>query len=209
LIELARAHEQDGDAPSALATYELARWHDPRNAAVRAEVERLRASLGVADEADGWRAPFRWLTIGEWGFVLAGAAAALGGLALAHGLRRTPAPGRRRGKAVAASLVVMIAAAVTGLVVQASRLDEAIVHVQGAPLFVSPTSAAQSVGALRAGERVRIEGAHRSYVQVRTRAGLLGWLPDATVTPLKGMPPAPAAPAAKEAKEAKPASQRE
>src|SRR5436190_22797122 len=33
LIELARAHEQDGDPARALATLELARWPAPRNAA--------------------------------------------------------------------------------------------------------------------------------------------------------------------------------
>ena len=87
--ELGQRHEQDGDPGRALAAFELARWHDPRNAGVRAEIERLRTMLGAPDEADGWRAPFRLLTIREWSFVLLAAAAGLGGLALARGLRKT------------------------------------------------------------------------------------------------------------------------
>jgi len=191
LTELGQRHEQDGDPGRALATFELARWYDPRNAHARAEIERLRSMLGAPDDADGWRAPFRLLTIREWSFVLLGAASGLGGLALARGLRKTSAPRASWRKWAAASLVLVLASSATGLILQSQRLDEAIVHDSDARVLLSPASAAQAVGSLHAGERVAVEGAHRSYLLIRSRSGLVGWLPSATATTMTGAPPAP------------------
>ena len=94
--------------------------------------------LGAPDEADGWRAPFRYLTIREWSFVLLAAAAGLGGLALAHGLRKSAAPDRRGARLGRSLARVCLVSSVTGLVVQSLRLDEAIVHVSDAPVLLSP-----------------------------------------------------------------------
>jgi hypothetical protein len=189
--ELGRRHEQDGDLGRALAAFELARWYDPRNASVRTEIERLRSMLGAPDDADGWRAPFRYLTIREWSFVLLAAAAGLGGLALARGLRKTAAPSTSWRKWAAASLVVVLASSVTGLILQSERLDEAIVHDSDARVLLSPASAAQVVGSLHAGERVAVEGMHRSYLLVRSRSGLVGWLPSGAAMTMTGASPAP------------------
>jgi hypothetical protein len=181
----------DGDRERALATYELARWHDPRNAGARAEIARLRTELGTPDEPDGWRAPFFHLTIREWSVVLLGAAGALGGLALRRGLRKTAAPRAAWRKWVTSSLLLMLAASATGLALQSRRLDEAIVQVPDARVLVSPASAAPSAGSLHAGERVTVEGTHQSYLRIRSREGLVGWLPSTAATTMTGMPPAP------------------
>jgi len=191
LTEAGQRHEQDSDLGRALAAFELARWYEPRNASVRAEIERLRSMLGAPDDADGWRAPFRYLTIREWSFVLLAAAAGLGGLALARGLRKTATPRASLRKWAAASLVVVLASSVTGLILQSQRLDEAIVHDSDARVLLSPASASQAVGSLHAGERVAVEGAHRSYLLIRSRSGLVGWLASGSATTMTGTPSAP------------------
>lgn len=158
----------------AVVHYRRALAIEPRNAALRADLERLRAELGL-DRPSGWTALLERARLDELLWILL-TASTIGFVAFA-------ASGGRRGVALPVLVgTALVAAAVAVRGWNASRPVGIALH----PVPVTATPGGPAIVDLREGIEVRILERGEEAWRIGTPDGPAGWIPAGSVAPIGG-----------------------
>ncbi|HTQ02547.1 MAG TPA: tetratricopeptide repeat protein [Polyangiaceae bacterium] len=180
LFDLGNAYLRENQPARALLAYERARLLSPRDPAIARNLAQAEAAAGFSDDSSAVMRAARTLTLDEWTWLATAAFwLAVAGTAGAFVSKR----GRAWAGRVAVTAGLVAAGAGAALVV-ASRVNDAGLVLEAAPVLVSPFAGAESSGSLRPGARIAIERTHDAFALVRDRAGHEGWVERAAVAPI-------------------------
>jgi len=174
LLNLGIAEWQCGHAGAAILAWERAQWLDPldpraaQNLRFARETAQLDApELRWYEKTSAWLPPDYWIWISGAGlWLMAGA------FVIPRILRRKKSGAQQFLIALGFCLFVFSAAANYGV---ASRAGIGFVLKKNTPLLLTPTSGAEVVSTLNAGEPARVLKIFGNYFLIRTEFGL-GWV---------------------------------
>lgn len=183
---LGNSYQQQKKYGPAILAYERAKVLTPRDPDLMANLARARKAATAFEESPEnprvWQVT-HFLSLNEWSWLVAGAALALGGLAIgfgAVGARQRWA--RRCGIAIAALAVVFIVAGAAAILQRRGELARGVILTEGTAVRLSPFAAADPLGTAAPGRMVELgakTGGFR-YVEV-PGGGLSGWVADGDV----------------------------
>lgn len=173
-VNLGLAEWERGRRGHAVLAWERALWIEPSNAPAVENLRFARQNAQLEVPLLPWHeVASTWLPVNAWAW-LAGVSlwVAVGMMTVPQWLRW-----RRRGwhQAVAAAGLAVFLMCVPALLGLQSRMRLGIVLERNTPLRLTPTSEAQPVSMLAAGDPVRVERTRGDYVLVRSSHGR-GWL---------------------------------
>ncbi|HTB84506.1 MAG TPA: hypothetical protein VK742_12695 [Candidatus Sulfotelmatobacter sp.] len=174
LLNLGISEWQCGHAGPAILAWERAQWLDPldsraaQNLRFARETAQLDApELRWYEKTSAWLPPDYWIWISGAGlWLMAGA------FVLPRLLRRKKSGAQQFLIALGFCLFVFSAAANYGA---ASRAGIGFVLKKNTPLLLTPTSGAEVISTLNAGEPARVQRVFGNYFLIRTEFGL-GWI---------------------------------
>lgn len=174
LVNAGIAEWQRGRAGVAILAWEQARWMNPFDARAANNLKFARAVTEVEEPDLAWyETASMWLPGNAWSWVAAVSLwATVGALVLPGVLRRRKSGWQQALAAVAFGIFLFSLVANYGVL---SRTDVGIVLRKNAPLFLTPTKAADQVSTLTAGEPARVVRSHGDYYLIRTAFGV-GWI---------------------------------
>ena len=179
LFDLGNAYAGAGQRGKAILAYERAHLLAPRDAAIVANLARVREAAGIAaPEPPRLDRMIATVSADEWSVLaLAGSTlACLGIVGLAWSIRRRLA----RYVAIAGGLVALCASAAA---IDVGEPQNQAIVIAGDSARIAPFTAAEVSFTAVEGERVRIERQRGDFVYVRD-ADRTGWLPRASVEPI-------------------------
>lgn len=174
LLNLGIVEWQRGRAGAAVLAWERAQWLDPLDpraaqnlAFARAAAELDAPELRWPEKISTWLPPEYWVWISGASLWLV-----VGALVLPRVLRRKRSGGQQFLVAVGLCVFAFSVAANYGAV---SRADIGFVLKKNAPLLLTPTSGAEVISNLNAGEPARVVKTFGNYFLIRTEFGM-GWV---------------------------------
>jgi tetratricopeptide (TPR) repeat protein len=174
LLDLGLAEWQRGHAGAAIVAWEQARWIDPFDSRVEADLKFARQAAQVDEPPLKWHeAVSTWLPPNAWAWLSSISLWAGVGLLLLPGIfRRRKAGWHQWLAALAFGIFLFSLTANLGVV---NRTQVGFVLRKNAPLQLTPTPDGEVISTLAAGEPARKLGTRGKFVFIRTLGGA-GWM---------------------------------
>lgn len=174
LLNLGIVQWQRGQPGPAIQSWEQARWLDWSNRRADQNLRFARQVLGVdAPQLDWYETASTWLPVNAWVW-MAGISLWLAvGLVILPGVLRRPKAGWQHGLAALALGVFLCSLAANIGVVTRTRIG--FLLPKNTPLRLTPTTAAETMAVLSAGEPARRLRTHGNFIYIRTAEGS-GWV---------------------------------
>ncbi len=172
---LGNAEWKRGRVGYAILAWERAQWLDPFDANTRANLRfaRKNAQLGAPDLA-WYEVCSTWLPVDAWAWIASGGFWVAVGLVALPGIFRWRKAGWHQAVSAAGFALFLLAApALLGI---QTRAELGVIRLADTPLRLTPTSEAQALARLPAGEVVRWERSRRDYLYVRAGNDAAGWV---------------------------------
>jgi tetratricopeptide (TPR) repeat protein len=178
-FNLGNALARSGKIGHAVLAYERGLLLSPRDADIRANLEKIRQKNNLVEKPDTlWEQPFFLLSQNTWAVVLLFSVWTMALLLVVWILLR-----KKIGSGLAYGLLVSgILFTLTGLsgmsacLIYGERENRAVALTPDAPLQISPFAGASVSAVLRPGEIVRVGERHGDYSFVRNEEGKSGWV---------------------------------
>jgi len=171
---LGNAEWQCGRSGPAICSWERAQWLDPFNANTRANL-RLARKASQLDAPDlGWyEICSTWLPVNAWSWLACLSFWLAVAMVMLPGILRWRKADWHQGVAAAGFAVFLLT--IPALAGVQTRSKIGVVLTKETPLRLTPTSEAQILTRLPAGESARLERERGQYVFIRTSAAA-GWI---------------------------------
>jgi tetratricopeptide (TPR) repeat protein len=168
-----------GDAGRAVLAYERGLLLNPRDAEIKANLEKIRQKNNLYDKpAPFWEQPFFMIGQNTWaaGFLISCWMVALGSLVWALFRKKLKKAILLvfTGSGVLFALIGLLALA--GSLVHGKDSDAAVVITPDLPLLISPFAGATISTSLKSGEVIHAGETHGDYIYVRNDEGKNGWV---------------------------------
>ena len=179
LFNLANAYYQEGKLGLAILNYQRAEVLAPSDADIALNLHLARTRAGLADRPTTWFEQWtHYFTINT----LSCCATAAILILLAGALSGKLSPRHR----FALRLVMMTSAcvlltSVPAVSVRWAELNQAIVTVKNAPVYIAPVTVGQPLYTLAEGQTVTVHGPHGEFTLVETGDGHRGWVKTADI----------------------------
>ncbi|HEX3797626.1 MAG TPA: hypothetical protein VH413_02900 [Verrucomicrobiae bacterium] len=171
---LGNAEWQCGETGLAILAWERTQWLDPLDARSRDNLRFARKMrLLEAPELSWPEICSSWLPVAAWPWVAMFSFWAAVGMVLLPGIFRWRKAGWHQ--AIAAAGFAIFLLAIPAMIGVHTRTKIGVVLVRDTPLRLTPTSDAQSIARLAAGETARLERERGHYLFIRT-ANASGWI---------------------------------
>ena len=174
LHNLGNAEWQCGRSGPAICSWERAQWLDPFNANTRANL-RLARKAAQLDAPDlGWyEICSTWLPVNAWSWLACLSFWLAVAMVMLPGILRWRKADWHQGVAAAGFAIFLLT--IPALAGVQTRSKIGVVLTKETPLRLTPTSEAQILTRLPAGESARLERERGQYVFIRTSAAA-GWI---------------------------------
>jgi len=174
LHNLGNAEWQCGRSGPAICSWERAQWLDPFNANTRANLRLARkaAQLDAPDLA-WYEICSTWLPVNAWSWLACLSFWLAVAMVMLPGILRWRKADWHQGVAAAGFAIFLLA--IPALAGVQTRSKIGVVLTKETPLRLTPTSEAQILTRLPAGESARLERERGQYVFIRTSAAA-GWI---------------------------------
>ncbi len=171
---LGNAEWQSGETGPAVLAWERAQWLDPFAANPRGNLRFARkAHLLEAPDLLWYEICSTWLPVNLWPWLASASCWLAIALVMLPGILRWRKAGWHQALAAAGFAVFLLT--IPAMVGVHTRTKIGVVLAQDAPLRLTPTSEAQSVARLAAGETARLERERGRYLFIRTGTAA-GWI---------------------------------
>jgi tetratricopeptide (TPR) repeat protein len=175
LHNLGNAEWKCGHAGEAVLAWERAQWLDPFDANTRANLRFARkAAQLTAPDLAWYEICSTWLPVNAWAWLAGGGFWLALALVMLPGIFRWRKAGWQQALSAGGFAVFLLA--LPALLGVHSRAGLGVVRAPDTPLRLTPTSEAQVLTKLPAGEMARLERERGSYVYIRAANDAAGWV---------------------------------
>jgi hypothetical protein len=179
LFNLANTYFQQGKLGLAILNYQRAEVLAPADADIAFNLHLARTRAGLADRPMTWfEQSTHLVTMNTIAYCGAAAMLILLAGALSRAVSRKHRFAWRLGMITSACVLLI---SVLALSVRWPELNQAIVTVKNAPVYIAPVTVGQPLYTLAEGQTVTIRGPHGEFTLVETSDGHRGWVKTADI----------------------------